>query len=375
MLKFPRQKKESFPGIYYKKEGLVLTGRDNSLFFIDYEGRILYAFIDNKGFRLGFSGEVIEKGRINGKKYIKRYNSGLFLKKIYERASYILKDEYFNKKKKEIEDFLKRGFLNFERSFKNFKEVYGRIPIVPPDMYLSLYIQITKGCSYNKCTFCNFYKGERFRILERDEFISHIEKVRTLFGKGISARRGIFLGDADALLLRSDKIFEYLEIIKDNFKERNLNRISSFLDVWTGKKRSFEFWEKIKDFSLSKVYIGLESGSKEVLKKLNKPFDPDEFILLTENLKRAGVSIGVIVLLGIAGELEEEHKEETLRLLKDVPFDSSDILYLSPYYPFEGTFPCEVSEEEIKREIEFFSSLDLKKRPKIAVYDIREFVY
>jgi len=368
-------KKESFPGIYYKKEGVVLTGRDNSLFFFDNEWRVLYAFIDNKGFRLGLSGEIIEKGRINGKKFIKRYKSDSFLKKIYEKVNDILKDGYFNKNRKEIEVFLKKGFSNFEKTIKNFKDVYGRVPIVPPDMYLSLYVQITKGCSYNKCTFCNFYKGERFRILKRDEFISHIEKVKDFFGKGISARRGIFLGDADALLLGGDKIFEYLEIIKNNFNEKNLNKISSFLDVWTGKKRSFDFWKKIREFSLFRVYIGLESGSKKVLERLNKPFDPDEFILLTENLKKAGISIGIIILLGIAGEFEEEHKEETLKLLKNVPFDNSDILYLSPYYPFPGTFPDKVSEDEIEREIEFFSSIDLKKRPRIAVYDIREFVY
>ena len=122
-------KKESFPGIYYKKEGIVLTGRDSSLFFIDNEGRILYAFIDEKGFRIGLSGEIIEKGREKGKKFIRRHSSISFLKKIYERAQSVLKDEYFNENKKEIGDFLKKGFSNFEKTIKNFKDVYGKFPL------------------------------------------------------------------------------------------------------------------------------------------------------------------------------------------------------------------------------------------------------
>ncbi len=368
-------KREIFPGIYYKREGTVLTGKNNSLFFIDREGRILYAFINNRGFRIGLSGEIIEKGRIEREKYVKRHSFPSHIEKIYEEAKNALKDDYFNKKRKKIEDFLEKGFLNFKKSIQSFKKIYETIPIIPPDMYLSLYIQIARGCSYNKCTFCNFYKDKKFKILDKKEFLNHLQEVKKFFGKGISARRGIFLGDADALLLGNDRIFEYIEIIKNNFKEKNLERISSFLDVWTGKKRSFDFWRKMKEFSLFRVFIGLESGSKKILEILNKPFDPEEFILLAENLKRAGISVGIIVLLGIGGELEEEHKRETLEILKKIPFDNSDILYLSPYYPFPGAHPDKVSKEEIERELKFFSSIDLKKKPRIAVYDIREFVY
>lgn len=366
---------ESFPGLNIKKEGIVLTGKDESLFFIDKEGRILYVFLENKGYRIGLSGETIEKKRKGGEKLIERFKSLRFLKKIYKRAENILEDEFFKENRDFLKDFLKRGYENFKRTIDSFKEVYGKVPIVPPDMYLSLYIQITRGCSYNKCTFCNFYKGEKFRILSKEELILHIDKVKRFFGEGIKTRRNIFLGDADALLLTEDRIFEYFRIIKDSFKEENLSRISSFLDVWTGRKKNLNFWEGLKELSLFRVYIGLESGSENLLNRLNKPFNPDEFIFLVENLKKASISIGVIVLLGLAYDLEEEHKLKTYELLKNINFDKNDILYLSPYYPYKGSYPEKVSYDEIKREIDFFKLLSFEKKIRVSVYDIREFVY
>lgn len=367
--------REAFPSISFKEEGVVITGRDSSLFFFDSEGRLLYSFCDGKGIRVGLSGEIVVKSRRDSMKIIKRYGSLRYLRKIYKRVETVIKDEYFKTHKVFLEDFLKRGFSNFKRTIGDFKLVYGRVPIVPPDMYLSLYVQFTKGCSYNLCSFCNFYKGEKFRILEKDEFISHIEGVKKIFGKGILARRDIFLGDADALLLTEDRIFEYIEILKNNFPYKNLSKLSSFLDVWAGNRKSLSFWRELKRLGLFRVYIGLESGCKKLLDRLKKPFDPDDFFILTENLKESGISIGVIILLGIGGDLEEEHKVETEKLLKRVNFDRADILYLSPYYPFEGSFPSKVSRFEVEREIEFFSSIDFRVRPKIAVYDIREFVY
>ncbi len=366
---------ESFPGLNIKKEGIVLTGEDESLFFIDKEGRILYVFFENKGYRIGLSGEIIEKKRKDGEKLIRRFKSLRFLKEIYRRAENILEDEFFKENRDFLKDFLKKGYKNFKSTIDSFKEVYGKVPIVPPDMYLSLYIQLTRGCSYNKCTFCNFYKGEKFRILSKEELILHIDKVKRFFGKGIKARRNIFLGDADALLLTEDRIFEYIRIIKDSFKEENLSKISSFLDVWTGRKKNLNFWEGLKELSLFRVYIGLESGSERLLKRLNKPFNSDDFIFLVQNLKGAGISVGIIILLGIADDLEEEHKLKTYELLKDIKFDKNDILYLSPYYPFKGIFPEKVNFEEIKRELEFFKNFGYEKNLKVAVYDIREFVY
>ncbi|MEO0284491.1 MAG: radical SAM protein [candidate division WOR-3 bacterium] len=366
---------ESFPGLNIKKEGIVLTGNDKSLFFIDKEGRILYVFLENKGYRIGLSGEIIEKKRKNGEKLINRFKSLRFLKEIYKRAENTLEDEFFKENKSFLKDFLKRGYKNFKRTIKSFKEVYGKVPIVPPDMYLSLYIQVTRGCSYNKCTFCNFYKGEKFRVLSKEELILHINKVKKFFGEGIKTRKNIFLGDADALLLTEDRIFEYFKLIKNSFKEENLSKISSFLDVWTGRKKNLNFWQTLKELSLFRVYIGLESGSENLLKRLNKPFNPEEFIFLVENLKKIGISVGVIILLGIAGDLEEEHKSKTYDLLKNLSLDKSDILYLSPYYPFKGLYPEEANYEEIKREIDFFKLLFSEKKIRVSVYDIREFVY
>ncbi len=366
----------SFPGINFKKQGIVLTGKNGSLFFFDNEGRILYFYIKNKSYRIGLSGEIIEKYREKEDKFIKRFFSFSFIESIYEEANNVIKDSFFKNKEEKIRKIILKGKEKIKKSVLEFKNIYGAIPIVPPDMYLSLYVQITKGCSYNRCSFCNFYKKIPFKILSFKEFTEHINKIKNFFGKGLSSRRYIFLGDADALLLTENKIFDYVKIIKKNFKDKNLEKFSSFLDVWTGKRRNIDFWKKLKEEGLFRVYIGLESGSEEVLKMLKKPFIPEEFISLCENLKKAGINLGIIVLLGVAGEeFERKHMEETRKILLSIPFDGADILYLSPYHPSPDTFPEKVDEEEIEKEKVFFSSIEFHIRPRIAVYDIREFVY
>ncbi len=197
--------------------------------------------------------------------------------------------------------------------------------------------------------------------------------MKYFFKEALFSRKHIFLGDANALLIKDDILFDYIDFIKREFREYpNLRSITSFLDVWTGEKKEENFWKNLREKGVFRVYIGLESGSQEVLDILKKPFKIDRFLHLFYMLKESGISVGVIILLGIVErDLEKIHIEETRKLLLKLPFEKNDILYLSPYY----TSSFNLNEELVEKEKEFFYSLCFKKRPRIAVYDIREFVY
>ena len=80
-----------------------------------------------------------------------------------------------------------------------FQAVYHDIPILPPDQYSSLVLVATEGCRYNRCTFCGFYRDTQFRAKSVEEFQAHMQAALAYHGRGLTLRRGIFLGQADAL--------------------------------------------------------------------------------------------------------------------------------------------------------------------------------
>src|SRR5690606_30427165 len=73
---------------------------------------------------------------------------------------------------------------------ERFDQVYRPISILPPDQYLSIVLQATEGCTWNRCTFCTFYQDRPFRAKTEDEFARHVEGVRALLGKGVLMRKG-----------------------------------------------------------------------------------------------------------------------------------------------------------------------------------------
>jgi radical SAM superfamily enzyme YgiQ (UPF0313 family) len=136
------------------------------------------------------------------------------------------------------------------------------------------------------------------------------------------------------------------------------------------------------------VYLGLESGCDDLLRFLKKPATAGEARELVQQLKAAGVHVGVIVMVGIGGtQYGEQHVSETLATVNAMRLDSGDILYLSPLAaepdsPYRqqereaGIHP--LTEAEIDRQLQTLKGglrFEPGKRPKIAVYDIRDFIY
>ena len=80
-----------------------------------------------------------------------------------------------------------------------FQTIYRDIPILPPDQYSSLVLAATDGCRYNQCTFCGFYRDMQFHAKSVAEFQAHVQAAMAYHGHGLALRRGIFLGQADAL--------------------------------------------------------------------------------------------------------------------------------------------------------------------------------
>jgi hypothetical protein len=268
-----------------------------------------------------------------------------------------------------------------------FLAASGPVGILPPDQYLSLVVRVTEGCSWNACTFCRLYRDVPFRWKSPDELLSHIAALREYFGPSIALRRSVFLGDANALCLPHDRLFPLVEAVAAEFPGAPL---SSFLDAWTGRRRTAAEWRDYARLGLKRVYVGLETGDPGLLEWLEKPGSPRDVVDLVGALHEAGIGAGVIVLLGAGGErFAKSHAARTTEALTAMRLGPGDLVYFSEYVddpalaygrraagaPDLQPLPP-ARNDELRREI--LASLrpaDPARPPRAAPYDIREFVY
>ncbi len=362
------------------------------VYVFDLEGRPIFMYFDNMLYERGLSGEIIEKKWISFKphrRYIRRIKDAnekrYILRYTYRRIGEIL-DHLNYRGRDDLKGLLNEEMIGrLEREEKVFREIYRPISILPPDQYLALVFQPLEGCPYNKCSFCTFYRDREFRYKSVDEFREHVEKVVNFLGKGILIRRKVFLSDANALFAETDQLLEYIRIVKEYIAGDMVEGFYSFSDYFTVYK-SIEELQILRKEGYKRVYIGLESGSDNVLKILSKPGPATRSIELVKRLKKAGISVGVIILIGAGGrEYYDEHVEKTVEVINSMPLDERDIIYFSKLKIHEDSEYLKISreyglteldDEEMNMQIEDIRrGIRLDRQPIQAIYDIDETIY
>ncbi len=184
----------------------------------------------------------------------------------------------------------------------------------PPSEAYSLIIQITEGCSYNKCKFCSMYKDKAFRIKTDKEIINHFEELMEYYK--ILPKR-IFLADGDFMCLKTEKIIDVLSKIKEYFP--SVERISSYCSTIDLMKKSQEELNLIKSQGLDMLYIGIESGSDKVLSYMNKGSTSYQMVEATKMAKNAGFILSCMIISGLGGEIYfNEHAIESARVISEI---------------------------------------------------------
>ena len=193
----------------------------------------------------------------------------------------------------------------------------------PPSEAFSLILQITIGCSHNKCSFCSMYKGVQFHIKPFEQIKAEIDYFRSR-AKYVNR---IFLADGDALIVPTEKLIEILKYIKNIFPE--CERISTYASPKSLELKSEDELKKIKDNGISLLYIGAESGSDEVLKNINKGVTSKELGDLILKAKKVGFKTSVTFIVGILGEKDfREHAIATGNFISRCEPDYVGILSL-----------------------------------------------
>ncbi len=182
--------------------------------------------------------------------------------------------------------------------------------IRPPSEANSILLQVTVGCSRNKCTFCGTYRGERFRIKEDAVIMEDI----AFAARHCRRQRRVFLCDGDALIIPQKKLMRYLGEIRRQIPW--VTRVGAYANAKSIGMKTPEALEALRDEGLGILYMGLESGDDVTLERIRKGALSGRMIEMARKVKEAGIKLSVTVILGIAGtERSAVHARETGKAL------------------------------------------------------------
>jgi len=374
-------------------QGIVSIEKDNRIVFtLDLSGRFIFYTDGDATYRRSLENKFLRIKHIANRRVVEPLSEDDG-RRIAEAAYSFLRSAY-DDLPQDLKDSVSEGLdMNYEKLSKDaakIRDIYGGdIPIVPPDQYFPVYVQAEIGCSWNRCTFCRLYKDRNYGVRSLEDFAAHLHKIKDFFGKGLSARKSVFVGDANAVNIDQKLLLQMLDMITNEF---NLP-IFSFVDAITTQKRKSEMqFQEMHDHGLKRVYIGLESGDPNVLRIFNKLMNVSEAINLVNKIKGSGINVGIILMAGAGGKkYSRDHVENTASVISQMELGKGDIIYISPMYEYEDTEYYDMtkdlgilSAEEKEKQIQ-----DLKARIReefhdfngkaleapIAPYDLMEAVY
>lgn len=180
----------------------------------------------------------------------------------------------------------------------------------PPSEATSLILQLTVGCSWNRCTFCGMYRGKDYRVRPVEELR---EEIRTIAPAATRVRR-IFLADGDALAAPLEVLEQVLGEIGEAMPW--VQRVGIYGDSGAILTKGTGELEKLRGMGLGIIYFGAESGDPETLRAVRKGATLERQIEACQIVREAGLKLSVMVLLGLAGRRESErHARATGRFL------------------------------------------------------------
>lgn len=183
----------------------------------------------------------------------------------------------------------------------------------PPSEANSILLQVTTGCSHNKCTFCGMYKGQRFSIKPDAIVDADIDYAAQHFP---FARR-LFICDGDALIVPQQRLLAILTQIKEKLPQ--ITRVGIYANTKGLRMKTEAELVELRQHGLGILYMGLESGDDLTLAQMNKGADAATMIAMGRKAKGSGIPLSITVLLGIAGiERSTQHAMETGRVLSAI---------------------------------------------------------
>jgi radical SAM superfamily enzyme YgiQ (UPF0313 family) len=206
---------------------------------------------------------------------------------------------------------------------------YEGMVIRPPSEADSILLQVTTGCSHNKCTFCGVYRDKPFTIKARDLIQSDLNYAARHF----PSNNNMFLCDGDALIIPQKQLLDIFTMIRTTCP--NVHRIGSYANAKSLSRKTVDDLKALRDLGLRIVHLGLESGDDITLSRINKWGTSEVIIRECAKVQEAGINLFITVLLGIAGsDRSEIHAQKTGEVLSAI---NPNYVGALSYMPVENT--------------------------------------
>lgn len=225
----------------------------------------------------------------------------------------------------------------------------------PPSEAYSLIIQVTYGCSHNRCAFCDMYDDKHFAMRPMEEIREDFELARRVYRHV----ERVFLADGDALMRKTDDLVQILGLVYGLFPE--CQRVTCYASPTSLQIKSEEELRLLREKGLKMVYMGLESGCDAVLERMDKGHTAAQIIAAGQKARRSGLQLSVTAISGLGSrELWREHAVETAQAFNAMNPEYIGLLTLmvEPGTPLEkwvreGSFYV-LKPVEVMQEMELF---------------------
>ena len=225
----------------------------------------------------------------------------------------------------------------------------------PPSEAYSLIIQVTYGCSHNRCAFCDMYDDKHFSMRPMEEIREDFELARRVYRRV----ERVFLADGDALMRKTDDLVQILGLIYGLFPE--CQRVTCYASPTSLQIKTEEELRLLREKGLKMVYMGLESGCDAVLERMDKGHTAAQIIAAGQKARRSGLQLSVTAISGLGSrELWREHAVETAQAFNAMNPEYIGLLTLmvEPGTPLEkwvreGSFYV-LKPVEVMQEMELF---------------------
>lgn len=238
----------------------------------------------------------------------------------------------------------------------------------PPSEGYNVIIQVTLGCSFNKCAFCSMYETKEYKERPLKEILYDIDRMSMMYNDATK----VFLADGDAMNLPTDTLVEILKYLHLKFPK--LRRISSYASPFNLLQKTLDELIKIRENGLSLIYYGIESGNYEILKAINKPMKAEKMVEGLNKATQAGLKISATVILGLGGKtFSKQHIDDTAKLINQCSLNYVSTLQLNlnetkedPYFKkfakSIGEFIWCSDKEMLEEQISFISQINTPKQ-------------
>ncbi|WP_127714326.1 radical SAM protein [Halobacteriovorax sp. HLS] len=184
----------------------------------------------------------------------------------------------------------------------------------PPSEGKSFLLQVTIGCSNNKCTYCNMYRSKSYRERSLDEIEADLLKTKTYFQRFSYSPTKVFLCDGDALGAPTELLLSVLDLISKYFP--SVERVGIYATAQNMLDKSIDELKALAQKKLTIAYLGMESGDDKVLHMIVKGNNAKDMLEGSLKIKEAGIQLSVIAMLGVGGlKHSKNHVEQTAKLI------------------------------------------------------------